>query len=532
MASQHLVDRLAIQIDSLQEGFELLSRATSLKDLAKQFFHLVRGNLVTTDITIYYKTTSDSSWEPLQGKGRGGATYLGEAPAEFMLKGFGGKHPRLAVAQPLVDKSCIGVVLGPKLGGAAYSSLDKISLRIFLQLFAGAYQAHLQQRKEKQLIFSLNQRLLQLNSLIDTGIDLTRPKRAALPETLALERVASLTNASWGTFKKTVDGVVVEELTFPEGVTPHRIKDKRHRIQAGFTFRDAKYAFRLYEKESRAGTIPFDETDATLLGAVARQLHAVIESRFLHSEELEKQKIEQDISVAASIQKRILPETLPAIEGYDLFGINIPTKSVGGDYYDCIPLANGTYALIMADVAGKGVPAALLVSSFHAYLAAYLEADCSLLGLAQKLNTAIHRASTPERYITAIVGVLNPSTGELETINAGHNPLYLHRNDNTIEEYAAGGIAFGMLDIEFPYQSDRIIIQPGERVLLYTDGVPEAMNNDEKQYDADDSLKNLVRTRRPSGAAEFIRLLIDDVAAFTGSAPQSDDITAMYLLRR
>jgi serine phosphatase RsbU (regulator of sigma subunit) len=142
----------------------------------------------------------------------------------------------------------------------------------------------------------------------------------------------------------------------------------------------------------------------------------------------------------------------------------------------------------------------------------------------------MYRSSTPERYITGIVGILHPSTGELETINAGHNPLYLHRNDNTIQELAAGGIAFGMLDIDFPYQSDRMTIQPGERLLLYTDGVPEAMNSEEKQYDANDSLRTFMINNRPGSAETFIRSLLEDVTTFTGSAPQSDDITAMYLL--
>ncbi|MDL1893921.1 serine/threonine-protein phosphatase, partial [Sphingobacteriales bacterium CHB3] len=169
--------------------------------------------------------------------------------------------------------------------------------------------------------------------------------------------------------------------------------------------------------------------------------------------------------------------------------------------------------------------------SFHAYLTAYLEVEFSLLTLAQKLNSAMYRSSTPERYITGIVGVLNPATGELETINAGHNPMYVHRNNNTIEEFANGGIAFGMLDIDFPYQSDRIIIQPGERVLLYTDGVPEAMNSDEKLYDTNDSFKKFMINNRPESAEDFIHSLMSDVSSFTGSAPQSDDITALYLLR-
>jgi serine phosphatase RsbU (regulator of sigma subunit) len=532
MGQSPLVDRLSVQISSLQEGFELLTGGSNLKELARRFFHVLRGNFVTTEITVYHKASANERWQKLYGKGtENGEEYLGDAPAQFVLKGYGGKNPKIAVAQPLIDGSCVGVIVGRKLGGAAYSSLDKISLQIFLQLFATAYQAHLQQRKEKELNFSLNHRLLQLNSLIDTGIELTRRRKNVAPQVLALQRAASLTNASWGMFRKKVGQEIVETLIFPDGATPHRPTSKLHHMHSSFSFQQSTYIFDLYEKESRSGTVPFEETDRLLLDAVAQQVHAVVESQFLQRQELEKQKIEQDISVAASIQQRILPTALPSIPGYDLFGINLPTRTIGGDYYDCIPLNNGAYGLVIADVAGKGVPAALLVSSFHAYLHAYIENITSLVELAQRLNKAICNASTAERYITAIVGLLHPERGELHLLNAGHNPVYVLRRDGSVEQLSKGGIAFGMMDVDFPYEVDCATIAPGERVLLYTDGVTEAMNVQGKQYDAQDSLKNFLIDHRPSSAEVFVRDLLADVAAFTGAASQSDDITALYVIR-
>ncbi len=526
------VERLSVQIASLQEGFELLTRATNLKELARRFFHILRGNFVTSDITIYHKAIANDSWQRLYGKGSDeDAEYLGEPPKEFILKGYGGKNPKLSVAQPLSDRSCVGVILGRKLGGAAYSALDKISLQIFLQLFATAYQAHSQQRKEKELLFSLNHRLLQLNSLIDTGIELTRQKRGVLPQALALERAASITNASWGMFRKRVEKDIVEMLVFPEGIHPHRPLSKLHHIHSSFTFHRSTYIFDLYEKESRSGTIPFEETDRLLLDAVTQQVQAVVENQYLQKQELERQKIEQDISVAASIQQRILPAALPHIAGYDISGVNIPTRAIGGDYYDCIPLSGDRYGLVMADVAGKGIPAALLVSSFHAYLHAYFENTDSLVELAQRLNRAIYNSSTAERYITAVVGLLRPASGELHMINAGHNPVYILRNDGSVDSLSRGGIAFGMMDMDFPYETDSVTIAHGERVLLYTDGVTEAMNAQGKQYDEHDALKRFLIAHRPAAAEEFVRGLLADVAVFTGSAPQSDDMTAMYLTR-
>ncbi|HMK39738.1 MAG TPA: PP2C family protein-serine/threonine phosphatase, partial [Bacteroidota bacterium] len=256
-----------------------------------------------------------------------------------------------------------------------------------------------------------------------------------------------------------------------------------------------------------------------------------LENMYLHREALEKQKIEQDIAVAASIQQRILPKSLPVIEGYDISGVNIPSKSVGGDYYDCIPISDGRFAMVIADVAGKGIPAALLVSSFHAYLTAYLEASLPLVELASRLNRVISRASTEDKFITAYFALLAPSSGVLESLNAGHNPVFVRRADGTLQELTQGGIPLGMLDMDFPYQSETLTLGKGERLLLYTDGIPEATDARQRLYEEDFPLKKFFTGNVPPKAETFIQELIADVKKFTGSAPQNDDITALYLLK-
>ena len=277
--------------------------------------------------------------------------------------------------------------------------------------------------------------------------------------------------------------------------------------------------------------MPFDDTDKLLLDAFSRQLHVALENIFLHKEALEKQRIDRDIEVAGTIQQKIIPEQLPTISGYDIAGVNIPTRMVGGDYYDCIPLKDNRYALVIADVSGKGVPAALLVSSLNASLSAYLEIDITLSELALRLNKVIYNASTEDKYITFFIAVLDPHKGELECLNAGHNPIYLMDINGSIKELAEGGIPFGMLGMDFPYNSQKVALNPGESVLLYTDGVTEAMNHKEDQYDDVRPLTDFYRTHRDLPAARFIHLLMEDIDDFTGSTPQSDDITALYLKR-
>jgi serine phosphatase RsbU (regulator of sigma subunit) len=533
VSQDNLADQLSHQIESLQDGFQKLSKAATLKDLAVQFAGVVQGMFPAADIDLLYRPDQSEHWQKMVDSGAQGVEKLLALPPgqTSSVCSLYKTSKSICIVQRLVDKSHLSMVLAGKRTKAKHSELDVVSLRLFIHLFDNAYQELIYRRNEKQLIFSLNHRVLQLNSLIDTGIEVSKLDQYASPQQLALERAASLTNASKGVLRVTSGDGLKEEIYFPDRVPVKRTASKKNRIAASFSFADNTYSFELFEKESRNGILPFEETDQLLLDALARQVHASLENRYLHEQALEKQKIERDIAVAAAIQKRILPTSLPTIKGYDIAGINIPSKSVGGDYYDCIPLPGGKYALIIADVAGKGIPAALLVSSLHAYLSAYLESTIPLGQLAQRLNKAIWRASTDDKFITALIALLSPETGGLELLNAGHNPAYLVRNEGIVQDFGAVGLPLGMLDIDFHYRSEHVTIGKGERLLLYTDGITEASDEHEGFYDDHSPLREFVIHHKPDRAEVFITDLISDIKKFTGSAPQSDDITALYLHR-
>jgi phosphoserine phosphatase RsbU/P len=515
-------------IGTLEEAFRRLSAAPTLKDQSTRLREVLAGYFPGDRVSLYRRTGME--WESLGGEGDGSVPHFpspdGDAPAASALEGG-----KVSIVLKLADRSQIGVLLLRGGRGTPYAESDLITLRLFLTLFDNAYRELVARRNEKELIFSLNHRVLQLNSLIDTGIEVSKLSGSTPPHHLALERAASLTNASSGVLRVSRGGRTEEEGWFPHGGAPEGAGSRGGGISSAFDFGGETYRFQLFDKESRSGIIPFDETDQLLLDALSRQVHASLENLFLHQEALEKQKIEQDIAVAASIQQRILPKTLPGIDGYDIAGINIPSKSVGGDYYDCIPLPDGRFAMVIADVAGKGVPAALLVSSFHAYLTAYLEGAMPLVDLAVRLNRVIARASTEDKFITAFFALLTPSSGALESVSAGHNPVFLRHTDGTLQELSLGGIPLGMLDMDFPYRSESLTLKSGERLLLYTDGIPEATDGRQRLYDQDFPLKEFVGGHIPVRAETFIQELIADVKKFTGPAPQNDDITALYLLK-
>ena len=526
--------RLTGQIDSLQEAFRKLSSAATLKDLASEFSAVVHEIFPSAGVELFFKRQGAERWQRLSGGSTQSVEMDLPMPAENSSSAWSvdGHSHSVAIVQRLVDRSTAGMVLSRYLGEGELSEIDLVSLRLFIHLFDNAYQELLYRRTEKELVFSLNHRVLQLNSLIDTGIEVSKLDQGSSPEHLALERAASLTNASKGAVKITRGDTLQKEIFFPDGVPIQGTARLEHSIEATFTFRGDTYTFELFEKESRSGEASFDETDQLLLEALARQVQASLENRFLLEQSLEKERIEHEMSVAASIQQKIIPITLPAIEGYDIAGINIPSKSVGGDYYDCIKLQDGRYAVVIADVAGKGTPAALLVSSLHAYLAAYLESPIGLTDLARRLNRVIARASTDDKFITGFIALLNPSTGEIESVNAGHNPSYVVRNDGSLNELKVGGIPLGMLDMDLPYETEKITLEKGERILFYTDGITEAANEQNDFYDDARPLSRFFLAHKAETAQRFIADLIADIKAYTGSAPQSDDITALYLHRK
>ena len=264
--------------------------------------------------------------------------------------------------------------------------------------------------------------------------------------------------------------------------------------------------------------------------AVSRQVRASLENEYLLGQSLEKERIEKELNLAAAIQQKIIPKELPAIDGYQLAGINIPSREVGGDYYDCIDTGDGKYALIMADVAGKGISAALLVNTLNAALYSYLEFNLPLTGLADKLNKLIYKSSPPDKYITFFIAVLDSKSGSLDVLNAGHNPTFLLRKDGTLGQIDAGGIGLGMLDLGIPYAGQSLTINPGDKLFLYTDGIPEAMNLAEEEY-SDRRMIEFLKENSARPVDEFIKLIVEDVKSFTKEAEQSDDITTLILKR-
>jgi len=527
----NIIDVLSIHVKSFQEGFGILSKSNSLNELASDFCHIVRGSFLISNVNIFYKPNIAAQWDKVIIHSARSIDYLPllKSAGDIQIEYPNDKEFSIIASLPLMDGAFWGLVIGDKIDNSGISELDKITFQMFLQLLDNAYQSFINQKKEKQLNFSLNHTVVQLNSLIDTGIEISKIHKTVSLLELSLERAAVLTNASRGVLQIISAEGTISTIGFPQDSDIKKVFDSAKRIDTFVEFGGLKYIFTLSEKESRHGIVDFDQTDEILLAAFARQVLAAIENEHLHKAALEKERMYQEISTAATIQRRIIPQKLPEINGYNLAGINIPSLEIGGDYYDVTKLKDGRYLLIIADVAGKGVASGLLVNTLNASLNAYIENDFKLTDVAGRLNKIIYNGSTSDKYITGFIAVLDPAKGIIEYLNAGHNPIY-YCCQGKLTKLDKGGLAFGMFDFGLPYESAIIQLQPGENILLYTDGITEAMNEDSEEY-SEQRLELFFLNNTTDKADAFIKNLISDVKKHTADTPQSDDITALYLIR-
>ncbi|MCB1046921.1 MAG: serine/threonine-protein phosphatase [Calditrichaeota bacterium] len=238
-------------------------------------------------------------------------------------------------------------------------------------------------------------------------------------------------------------------------------------------------------KDSRGRTSAFDAEDLRLLEAYGDLARAAIENHHRLQQAVEHRLLQQELDSARRIQERIIPrsEDLPHVPGWDIWGTSLPCHEVGGDYFDLFPLDENWLVFLMCDVSGKGLSAALLVSTLQAAAHALLRSGVSLETVAREINVIICGNTDDDQYATGFVGLLEPETGRLQYVNAAHNPPLLRREDGRLEELRQGGMAFGMFDFS-AYETGEIRLGNGDALLLYTDGLVEGLNNREQEIGA------------------------------------------------
>jgi serine phosphatase RsbU (regulator of sigma subunit) len=246
--------------------------------------------------------------------------------------------------------------------------------------------------------------------------------------------------------------------------------------------------------------------------------------------ERESHRLEEELRLARVIQDRLLPAAPPELETAELAGVSLPAREIGGDYYDYLVLDGGLLGIAVADVSGKGAPAALLMSTFRASLRSQ---DLARLGPAEvlaRINRFIHSSVDPGRFITAFLGLLDPSTGEFRYANAGHDAPLLVRRDGVAGELAGGGLILGLLP-QIAYEEALATLDPGTLVAIFTDGVTEARDPAGGFY-GPERLAEVMLARRSESCVDVLRHVVDSIQDFSGTEGQSDDITLVLIRRR
>jgi phosphoserine phosphatase RsbU/P len=275
----------------------------------------------------------------------------------------------------------------------------------------------------------------------------------------------------------------------------------------------------------------WSRTDLQVLQAVAQQTGLALEvSELAHSlaaEAAQRAKVNREIEIAREVQERLFPQEMPRIPAATVAGHCRPALGVGGDYYDVISLEDGRVGLAVGDVSGKGISAALLMASLRASLRGVtLDSPRDFANLMHKVNKLVYEASASNRYATFFFAAFDPRTRKLECVNAGHNPPVLLRK-GTVIRLEADGPVVGLLPFA-PYTEQSLTLEPGDLLILYTDGISEAMTNEDEEWGEDRMIASATAVRNKS-AADVLQTLFADADRFTAGAPQHDDMTLLVL---
>ncbi len=261
----------------------------------------------------------------------------------------------------------------------------------------------------------------------------------------------------------------------------------------------------------------YSATDVQMLASFATAAAIFIDKAILHHQVLEKQHLDHQLMLAGEVQASLLPKDSPRVPGCDIAGINLPTMEIGGDYYDYIPLRSGRLGLVVADVSGKGVPAALIMATFRAALRSELRREVPIADVVDSVDRLLIDSMDSSRFVTAVCGILEPASGTFTYVNCGQTPPLLLRASGETVWLDRGGPALGM-PIAAVRETASVRLETGDVLALYTDGVVEVFAEGGDEF----GLVRLEQVLRAAGAASASRMISAVVNATQSHAGRSD----------
>src|SRR5947209_8310533 len=277
---------------------------------------------------------------------------------------------------------------------------------------------------------------------------------------------------------------------------------------------------------------PFTQSDFVVFKSIAEQSAFALYNAIVYSEAGEKKRLDHDLEIARDIQRILLPSEAPALPGYDISGINVPARQVSGDYFDYIKVDDQRLGVAIADVSGKGVPASLIMAICRSVLRSQAAQNPSPADVLQKVNRQLYPDIKEDMFISMAYLVLDHVRGGVTLARAGHDaPLLSQQKSQTITALKTPGMVVGIDsgDVFDRLTKDVAVpLEPGDCILLYTDGITEALDNEGNEFGLERTTEAF-RTSAKQGPQAIVSRLIDDLRNFVGSTPQNDDITLIAI---
>ena len=470
---------------------------------------------------------------------------------------YGGTKSDLGLGELCVSEKVISsgralgiICLGEKLNKTMYSEDDREFLRTILNISSTAIQNSIVINELKKVNRVLDSRLHRLNSLFELSKEFalfsesSRVARLLVYSVIGqlfVSRFAVITFEDSGpdVLESKIDNErllkiiadrnlqKLESAITGEGISAKYKELESLEIQLVVPMQIQGETRGLIFLGKRINNHEYSEADIEYVYSVGSLAIISIENKRLFQEALEKKKMEDELDIARDIQKNLLPHDIPELNNFEISAINVSSKQVGGDYYDLIRLDDNNLCLSIADVSGKGVPAALLMANLQAFLKTIVRHGIELDEATALINDLVSENTSDGKFITFFWGVLNDDARKFRYVNAGHNPPLLIRNGEIIK-LNIGGIVLGVMKTVTPYESREISLQKEDVIVMFTDGVSEAMNTKGEEF-SDERLENTAKRISHKSSPEILQDIRQEVINYTAGALQSDDITLMVI---
>lgn len=331
------------------------------------------------------------------------------------------------------------------------------------------------------------------------------------------------------------DGIIGCGFNMPEAL---HIPDAENRENLHMMVSPLRYAGKdigVLAVARRKDSEDFTHNDFAVFRSVAEQSSFAIGNARVHRDANEKREIEGELKNAREVQRVLLPQSDPKLAGFRIHGTNLPARIISGDYYDYIELPDGKLGVVIADVSGKGVSAGLLMAMCRSLLRAVAHENPSPSSALAAVNRLLFPDIREDMFISMIFGILDPADGSFVLARAGHEPALLFRKSSgLVENIKPKGLAIGIDAgnvFERVTQDEIIYLEAGDCVLLFTDGVKEALDSNELEFGLE-SLSNVFGDAAQLGAEHVVKCVLADVNSFTNNGPQIDDITIVAIEKR